>query len=87
MTQPDLDKYSETGMKIYRTTVKAGEILFVPAGWLIASKATTPLNYGVRKSVFFQNSSDKREYFKAKSLLASSGHDTSKMDQIYNLFS
>ena len=90
-------KYTEivdSGCAFHHVKQQAEELLFVPAGWLLCetcSSATADgqaqqLIYGFRKSLFFNNGSDRDGYGQVESLMSNDGLDTSKMKKVQELF-
>ena len=66
---------------------KAGEVLFVPQGWVCceAVAANVPVVYGVRKSFMAKSAASLEAYKFATELMRKSGRDVSRMQAIAKL--
>lgn len=82
------DDMLKSGAVIMSCTQNPEDIVYVPMGWMHAQRvARGPVIYGVRKSVFFtDDKSGQMGYVLGKELLANSGRDVTKMEQIEKLF-
>ena len=78
------------GMKaapIYAVTMKAGDALWIPPGFIVASRCTRgPVIYGIRKSIFTDSKSSKSNLEGLISLMDTVRKPTDRLKQVVELF-
>eukprot|EP00969_Alexandrium_andersonii_P211010 9319215-Alexandrium_andersonii.AAC.1 len=81
-------KLLENGVQLKTHAQEANQIIYCPTGWYHAFWVVKgPVVYGLRKSIFLDgDAAGQKNYVAMKELLAASGADTSRMDQIEALF-
>ena len=73
----------ESGIKIFSTTLKAGELLWLPCGYLVAERSLRgPLVYGIRKSVFTAHPESKKNMDAVIGMLKQEKKSTSRLEEV-----
>ena len=71
---------------VHRCVLPKEQLLYIPAGWMVAERVTGgPLQYGVRKSMFFCSKSATSNYGTCKDLLEADKHNVQKMEDVFDI--
>ena len=71
---------------IYAVTMKAGDALWVPAGFIVASRCTRgPVIYGIRKSMFTASEAVKANLEALMKLMDTDKKPTDRLKQVVDL--
>lgn len=77
----------DNNVSIYAATVKTGEMLWIPVGFVIAERTLNePTHFGIRKSYMMKSATAYADFHAAAELLRStSGRNPEKMDEVEKL--
>ena len=80
---------AEKGCSFHYQLMKKETLYYIPVGWLVleqVSASSCPLLYGIRKSYFLKSEKGISNYKASKVMLAASGLNVHKMDQVIELW-
>ena len=85
MTVEDAANLKPHGCSVHAFVQSEGEVIIIPAGWMVCEICSSNLVHGLRKSMFLDSESEKIHYTQAIDILGPN-HGISKMKQILSLF-
>ncbi len=75
------------GYTFYKATLEQGDLLWVPAGYLIAARCVdNPLNYGIRKSVYNATPTAKKDIGTILQMYSAHGEDPGRLAKVHELY-
>ena len=87
LTIEGIEKLQKEGVKFFKTTLAASEVLWMPVGWICCTRADQgSLTYGVRKSYYMIGKSSKKSLEAIASMQKADSKNVTRLEEIIALY-